>query len=359
LQDVLEERDFEALGLESWLVSACASVGMKRPTDVQWNCIPPVLEGRNVLASAETGSGKTAAFALPILQLLARDPYGIFALVLTPTRELAFQIQDQFAALGSKISLRFTTVVGGMDMMHQAVALCKRPHVVVATPGRLADHVRSSHGVADALRRTKFLVLDEADRMLEPTFERDMAAVLEVLPPKRTTLLFSATITASIEALKDMAFKDCFQFEAQRITTVTTVREKYCHVPAMVRPSPRRTAPRRPLPPPSPPPTRAPLQVKDAYLVHLVRSSPAKSLIVFAGTRAACQLVALLLGELGQEVAALHSDLRQARRLAALDTFKAGRARVLVATDVAGRGLDIPSVDLVRPRAPPPISLPY
>ena len=119
LQDELEERQFQALGLEGWLVAACASVGMKRPTDVQWNCIPPVLAGRNVLASAETGSGKTAAFALPILQLLAQDPFGVFALVLTPTRELAFQIQDQFAALGTRINLRHTVIVGGMDMMYQ------------------------------------------------------------------------------------------------------------------------------------------------------------------------------------------------------------------------------------------------
>ena len=193
-----EERTFEAIGLENWLVKSCNGVGLTRPTDVQWHCIPAVLKGRDVMASAETGSGKTAAFALPILQLLARDPFGIFALVLTPTRELAFQIEEQFAALGSSIGLRRTVVVGGLDMMRQATELCKRPHVVIATPGRLADHIKSSHGVSAALKKCKFLVLDEADRLFEATFERDLVVILGALPQDRRTLLFSATMTQSI-----------------------------------------------------------------------------------------------------------------------------------------------------------------
>ena len=165
-----EKRSFDALGLENWLVKSCTGMGLARPTDVQWHCVPEILAGRDVMASAETGSGKTAAFALPILQLLAKDPYGIFALVLTPTRELAFQIEEQFAALGSSIALRRSVVVGGLDMMKQSIELCKRPHVVIATPGRLADHIHSSHGVAAALKKTKFLVLDEADRLFEASF---------------------------------------------------------------------------------------------------------------------------------------------------------------------------------------------
>jgi len=165
-----EKRSFDALGLENWLVKSCTGMGLARPTDVQWHCVPEILAGRDVMASAETGSGKTAAFALPILQLLAKDPYGIFALVLTPTRELAFQIEEQFAALGSSIALRRSVVVGGLDMIKQSIELCKRPHVVIATPGRLADHIHSSHGVAAALKKTKFLVLDEADRLFEASF---------------------------------------------------------------------------------------------------------------------------------------------------------------------------------------------
>lgn len=277
-----EERTFEAIGLENWLVKSCNGVGLTRPTDVQWHCIPAVLKGRDVMASAETGSGKTAAFALPILQLLARDPFGIFALVLTPTRELAFQIEEQFAALGSSIGLRRTVVVGGLDMMRQATELCKRPHVVIATPGRLADHIKSSHGVSAALKKCKFLVLDEADRLFEATFERDLVVILGALPQDRRTLLFSATMTQSIQELQEMgALKNCFQFEAHNPkTTVRTIQELYCHVPVLV---------------------------KDCYLAHVVRENEGKSMIIFAGTKTNCMYIALLLEELGQLVTPLHS----------------------------------------------------
>ena len=266
-----EERSFDAAGLEHWLVKACNGVGLTRPTDVQWHCIPEVLRGRDVMASAETGSGKTAAFALPILQLLARDPFGVFALVLTPTRELAFQIEEQFAALGASIGLRQSVVVGGLDMMRQATDLCKRPHVVIATPGRLADHIKSSHGVAAALKKTRFLVLDEADRLFEETFEKELGTILAALPQERRTLLFSATMTQNIQELQTMgALSNCFQFEAHNPkTTVRTIEELYCHVPVLV---------------------------KDCYLAHIVREHEGKSMIVFAGTKANCMYVALLLG---------------------------------------------------------------
>ena len=317
-----EERAFQAVGLETWLVKACAGVGLTRPTDVQWHCIPAVLQGRNVMASAETGSGKTAAFALPILQLLAKDPFGVFALVLTPTREMAFQIQEQFAVLGASIGLRQSVVVGGLDMMRQATELCKRPHVVVATPGRLADHIKSSHGVAAALKKTRFLVLDEEDRLFEETFAKELGAILSALPHGRRTLLFSATMTQNIQELQAMgALSNCFQFEAHNPkTTVRTIQELYCHVPVLV---------------------------KDCYLARIVREHEGKSMIVFAGTKSNCMYVALLLEELGQLVTPLHSGLKQGRRLASLDKFKGGRCKILVATDVASRGLDIPAVELV------------
>ena len=317
-----DQRSFDATGLENWLVKSCNGVGLTRPTDVQWHCIPEVLAGRDVMASAETGSGKTAAFALPILQLLNKDPFGIFALVLTPTRELAFQIEEQFAALGPSMGLRQCVVVGGLDMMRQATELCKRPHVVIATPGRLADHIESSHGVAAALRKTRILVLDEADRLFEATFEKELGVILGALPQERRTLLFSATMTQSIQELQAMgAMKNCFQFEAHNPkTTVRTIRELYCHVPVLV---------------------------KDCYLTHLVREHEGQSMIIFAGTKTNCMYVALLLEELGQLVTPLHSGLKQGRRLASLDKFRSGRCKILVATDVASRGLDIPSVELV------------
>ena len=156
---------FEQLGLSPWLQHACDSLGILTPTPIQAACIPETLkENTNVLGHAQTGSGKTAAFALPILEKLSADPYGIYAVVLTPTRELAFQISDQFNAFGSAIRVRCETVVGGVDMLQQAIALKSRPHVVVATPGRLAAHLTGAD--PPFLRSAKFLVLDEADRLL-------------------------------------------------------------------------------------------------------------------------------------------------------------------------------------------------
>jgi ATP-dependent RNA helicase DDX49/DBP8 len=152
-----EITSFEGLGLTDWLVRACRELGMKRPTPVQQGCVPQILAGKDVFGLAQTGSGKTAAFALPILQRLAENPYGVFALVLTPTRELAFQINDQFKALGAEVNLRSTVVVGGMDMTEQAKALMQRPHVVISTPGRLRDHLMNDPGIPAVFARTKVL----------------------------------------------------------------------------------------------------------------------------------------------------------------------------------------------------------
>lgn len=150
-----EITSFQGLGLTDWLVRSCKELGMKRPTPVQQGCVPQILAGKDVFGLAQTGSGKTAAFALPILQKLAENPFGVFALVLTPTRELAFQIADQFKALGAEINLRSTVVVGGMDMTEQAKALMQRPHVVIATPGRLRDHLMNDPGIPAVFARTK------------------------------------------------------------------------------------------------------------------------------------------------------------------------------------------------------------
>jgi ATP-dependent RNA helicase DDX49/DBP8 len=150
---------FEGLGLAEWLVRTCRELGMKKPTPVQQGCVSQILAGKDVFGLAQTGSGKTAAFALPILQKLAENPYGVYALVLTPTRELAFQISDQFKALGSGMNLRNTVVIGGMDMTAQAKALMQRPHVVIATPGRMRDHLTNDPDIAAVFARTKVVCL--------------------------------------------------------------------------------------------------------------------------------------------------------------------------------------------------------
>lgn len=201
--------DFKSLGLAGWLADSCHEMGLRVPSPIQRACIPPALQGRDVLGSAETGSGKTAAFALPILQTLSVDPYGVFAVVLSPARELAIQIADQFQALGARMGVRVCVIVGGRDMMQQALELGQRPHIVIGTPGRLADHFRSS-GSAFTMAKARFLVIDEADRLLELGFSEDVGFILSQLPSHRQTLLFSATMSDALKRLQSLALKKPF-----------------------------------------------------------------------------------------------------------------------------------------------------
>jgi ATP-dependent RNA helicase DDX49/DBP8 len=201
---------------------------------VQHHCIPKILEGEDIIACAKTGSGKTAAFALPIIQKLSEDPYGIYALVLTPTRELAYQIADQFRIIGKPINVNtwilfFQTnlslvtqfsfkildcvITGGMEMTEQAKQLANKPHILIATPGRLADHIES--GTDFTLNKIQMLVLDEADRLLEDNFGDQLQTIFNILPKKRQTLLFSATITDTIKKLQELSKKTPFLFDAQ------------------------------------------------------------------------------------------------------------------------------------------------
>ncbi|KAG2451318.1 hypothetical protein HYH02_003923 [Chlamydomonas schloesseri] len=317
--------DFKGLGLSEWLCGVCKSLGMNHPTDVQRGCIPAILKGRDVIGLAQTGSGKTAAFALPILQALAKDPYGVFALVLTPTRELAVQISEQFRALGAGMRLKELVIIGGVDMQAQARELAKRPHVVVATPGRLAGLLDADGGLAAGMGRCRFLVLDEADRVLDSTFEDDLRRILLALPAERQTLLFSATMTKSLIALQRQSLADAHVFQAyEGLRTADKLKEEYLFLPA---------------------------KVKEVYLHHLLTvvlpARKVRSAIIFAGTCRGCHLLSLLLEELGLPAVALHSGKSQKGRLAALARFKSEQVPLLLATDVASRGLDIPTVDAV------------
>eukprot|EP00250_Pteridium_aquilinum_P009362 c18621_g1_i1 orf=123-1583(+) len=315
---------FSDLGLSEWLANTCLHMGLKRPTPVQRSCIPHILNGLDVLGLAQTGSGKTAAFALPILHRIAESLYGVFALVLTPTRELAFQLSDQFKALGSGVHLRCSVIIGGLDMLEQAKALMQRPHVVIATPGRIADHLRNDPGIESVFKSIKFLVLDEADRILDVGFEDELGTVLRSLPSQRQTLLFSATMTPELKALHDLSGDKAYFYEAyQGLQTVESLQQQYIFMP---------------------------LDVKDVYLFYvlsILEDKSIRSVIIFASTCRTCHLLSLMLDELGIQTVALHSMKTQPQRLASLNRFKSGQVPVLIATDVASRGLDIPTVDLV------------
>ncbi|CAJ1398236.1 unnamed protein product [Effrenium voratum] len=311
---------FAKLGLARWIVDTCAKLGMAHPTDIQAMCIPPILAGKNIAGNARTGSGKTAAYSLPILHHLSKDPYGVFALVLVPVRELAFQVTENFRAMGQSIGVTVAEIVGGRDFSIQSQTIADRSHILVATPGRLADLLRGDFALAKAFRKLHTLVLDEADQLLTQTFDDPLGQILEVLPKSRQTLFFSATVTQCIEKLKkgkELTLIDANPNEE----SLETLTQLYVFVPK---------------------------SVQINYLHYLLQKHfPEESCIVFAASLDECQLLTTMLDILGFEVTGLHSLQSQRQRLASLGKFRASRAKILVATDVAGRGLDIPSVAVV------------
>ncbi|OJA10940.1 hypothetical protein AZE42_04659 [Rhizopogon vesiculosus] len=310
---------FKELGLIDPLLEALDKINFKKPTEIQQQALPHALEGRDIIGVAETGSGKTAAFALPILQKLWDEPKGLFACVLAPTRELAYQIAQQFESLGSAMGVRCLVLVGGMDRMQQAVGLAKRPHVIVATPGRLNDHLQNTKGFS--LRSLKFLVMDEADRLLDMDFGPEIDQILKVIPKERTTYLFSATMTTKIAKLQRASLVNPIRVEvSSKYQTVSTLLQYYLLVP---------------------------LVHKDVHLIYLANHLASNSIMIFTRTVHDAQRLSIMLRSLGFPAVPLHGQLSQSQRLGALGKFKSGSRKLLVATDVASRGLDLPSVDIV------------
>ena len=329
------EASFATLDVSPWLIASLAAMEIKRPTGIQKGCIPRILEGRDVIGGSRTGSGKTVAFSVPILQKWAEDPVGIYAVILTPTRELALQIFEQIKAISAPQSLKPVLVTGGSDMRPQALALSRRPHVVIATPGRLADHILTSGADTTlGLRRVKVVVLDEADRLLASgpgSMLADVETCLTALPPsiERQTCLFTATLTAEVMALKSLPRAKerppifVCETDTGAIPIPPTLKQTYLQVP---------------------------LTYREAYLhiLLLTAGNVAKKLVViFCNRTATADLIERLLRLLDHRVTSLHSLLAQKDRTENLARFRASAARILVATDVASRGLDIPEVDLV------------
>ena len=317
---------FDTLGLSADLVRTVAEEGYEHPTPVQAKAIPLVLEGRDILAAAQTGTGKTAAFALPILDRLrqhantsfspARHP--VRALILVPTRELAVQVDESVHTYGRTVPLRSTVVYGGMPMDPQIKELRSGIEILVATPGRLLDLV--GQRVAN-LGQVEILVLDEADRMLDMGFLPDIQRIIQLLPAKRQNLMFSATFSDEIRRLSRTILRDPVEVEvAPRNATVDTIDQ-------IVYPVDR--------------------DRKEELLAHLIRKDDLRQLLVFTRTKIAATRLATWLDRQGLNAVAIHSDRSQPERTRALEEFKSGEIRVLVATDVAARGLDIEDLPYV------------
>ncbi len=317
---------FSNLSLAEPLARAVAEMGYESMTPIQAQAIPVVLTGQDVMGAAQTGTGKTAAFSLPLLQRLlkhensstspARHP--VRALVLLPTRELADQVAQQIALYAKYTKLRSTVVFGGMDMKPQTIELKKGVEVLVATPGRLLDHIEAKNAV---LNQVEYVVLDEADRMLDIGFLPDLQRILSYLPKSRTTLLFSATFSPEIKRLAGSYLQDPVTIEVARPNeTASTVEQRFFS---------------------------AQDDDKRRAIRHVLTERGLKQAFVFVNSKLGCARLARSLERDGLKTAALHGDKSQDERLKALEAFKQGEVDLLVCTDVAARGLDIKDVPAV------------
>ena len=311
---------FADFGLAPEILRAVEEQGYTQPTPIQEQGIPVVLAGRDVMGGAQTGTGKTAAFALPILQRLlphantSASParHQVRALILAPTRELAAQVAESVAEYGKYTPLRSTVVFGGVAMEPQTDALRRGVEILVATPGRLLDHHQQKQL---NLSQVEVLVLDEADRMLDMGFIPDVKRIISLLPPKRQNLLFSATFPDEIRRL-------CASLLSNPVTVQVSAKHATADmVTHKVYPVSR--------------------ERKRELLIHIIRDRDIRQVLVFCATRLGANRLAYQLNRDGVHAAAIHGDKSQAERLEALDQFKAGKVGVLVATDVAARGLDI------------------
>jgi len=310
---------FEALGLAAELLQAVRDCGFATPTPIQSQAIPPLLAGRDIMGCAQTGTGKTAAFALPILhQLRGTAPGKIRALVLVPTRELAMQVGRNVREFGEPLGIRSTAVYGGVPMDPQIMMLRHGVDILVATPGRLKDHIW--RGLID-FGQTRFLVLDEADRMLDMGFIHDVREIIDLIPTDRQTMLFSATLDPEIVRLAKDILRNPVRVE---VAPSATMADGIEHL--MVRVDCGR---------------------KKSTLAELIRSRDMGRTLVFTRTRRGAHALTVYLKRLGHRVSSIHSDKTQSQRVAALEAFRGGKIDILVATDIAARGLDVQGINHV------------
>ena len=306
---------FHTLGLSEPLLRDLTAAGLVVPTPIQAQAIPPALEGRDVIGCAQTGTGKTAAFVIPMIERLAALPKGQpQALILAPTRELALQISGAIEKLGRSHSISATVIVGGSDMQAQIRGLRQRPDVLVATPGRLLDHMWN--GTVN-LAPMKILVLDEADRMLDMGFAPQINQILDALPIERQTLLFSATIQTDVTHLVQTSLRGAVRVMiTPASTTAEGVTQRVHHTSS---------------------------QEKTKLLVSLLAAERG-TVLIFARTKSRVDRLGQALEQAGHRVAVIHGDRSLPQRLRALDGFKRGQVRILVATDIAARGIDVANI---------------
>lgn len=336
-QEEEEEEDqrnvpFEELGVDDWLIHISKSVQIYYATKIQRLCLPLIMQGKNVVGSSETGSGKTICYCWSILQELNRSFYGVFALILLPTRELTLQVAEQFILYGKRIGVKVLNCIGGFSLIEQRKHILGKPNIVIGTPGRISDILENCIDIKNCFKRLRYLVLDEADLLLQQCFEEKLKIILNSIPKnptlqkeeQRRTLFFSATITESIQILKET-------FPNDNLIVVNTnkkqkppknLNQRYIYVEPIA---------------------------QITYLVYLLQNDLVDlSGIIFVDNSYNCQLVSSVLNDIGMKsVDCIHSQKEQTKRISVLSKFKNGMCKILVATDLISRGIDIPKVAFV------------
>lgn len=309
---------FEKFELNAQILAGVQTCGYKVPTPIQLQSIPPIMEGRDVMGLAQTGTGKTAAFVLPILQRLTQGSRGhVRALIIAPTRELSEQTHHAIGQLGRRTGLKSASIYGGVNINGQINKLRNRVDIISACPGRLLDHI--NRGTVD-LSRIEVLVLDEADHMFDMGFLPDVRKIVKHLPAVRQTLLFSATMPEDIRSLANDLLKNPVNITIGHIAPVETVSHKFYPVQ---------------------------MDTKTALLKDILDKTDVESVLVFTRTKSRAKSVALQLDKSGYKVTSLHGNLTQQKRQLALDGFRDGRYEIMVATDIAARGIDVTGISHV------------
>jgi ATP-dependent RNA helicase RhlE len=316
---------FEQYNIDEGIKRSISELGYKKPTDIQYKSIPPILKGEDVLAIAQTGTGKTAAFAIPILEILQRRnssknrrAEGVQCLVMSPTHELALQIEDVFLTLGKHLKIKTFCIHGGVDQEPQIKQLNKGVDVLIATPGRMFDLV--SQGVLH-LNRVEILVLDEADHMLDLGFIKDIRDLMRHLPRKRQTLFFSATINKSIKKLAYSLVTNAIRIQ---ISPKDPVAKNIEHAVSMVE-----------------------MDDKRYFLEQIIKNNEDKKILVFVRTKVRAERVKKAMQRVDIISDTIHSDKEQKEREITMRNFRSGELKVLIATDISARGIDIPNVEYV------------
>lgn len=315
---------FNSLGLSEVLIKSVIAEGYETPTEIQSRAIPIIMAGHDVIGCSRTGSGKTAAFVLPILDRLIKNPISnrkrrfVRALVVTPTRELALQVEEAARTYGRYTKIRCAAIYGGVPIEPQFRSLQQGADLVVATPGRLLDH--ASRGSID-LSSVELVVLDEADRMLDMGFIHDVRKIIKLLPKERQTLFFSATMPDGVRSLASGVLRQPHSIEVGSLGNPAETIEQHVY------PVPR--------------------ELKMDLLLHVLRTESSESVLIFSRTRRGADRIMKKLDSRGIRAAVIHSDRSQNQRVRALDGFKRGEYRVLVATDIAARGIDVDNISHV------------